>query len=58
VKKSDFELDIGFSGSLGSGANDTQARRGMPELGTLVEFGPRGEVVQPSWSSELMKDYW
>ena len=42
VKKSDFELDIGFSGSLGSGANDTQARRGMPELGTLVEFGPRG----------------
>ena len=42
VKKSNFELDIGFSGSLGSGANDTQARRGMPELGTLVEFGPRG----------------
>jgi outer membrane scaffolding protein for murein synthesis (MipA/OmpV family) len=41
VKKSDFELDIGFSGSLGSGANDTQARRGMPELGTLVELGPR-----------------
>jgi tRNA-Thr(GGU) m(6)t(6)A37 methyltransferase TsaA len=24
----------------------------------MVEFGPRGEVVQPSWSSELMKDYW
>lgn len=42
VKKSDFELDIGFSGSLGSSAKDTVARRGMPELGTLVEFGPRG----------------
>jgi tRNA-Thr(GGU) m(6)t(6)A37 methyltransferase TsaA len=24
----------------------------------MVEFGPRGEVVQPSWSNELMKDYW
>lgn len=24
----------------------------------MVEFGPRGEVNQPAWSSELMKDYW
>ena len=24
----------------------------------MAEFGPRGEVVQPSWSNELMKDYW
>jgi len=24
----------------------------------MAEFGPRGEVVQPSWSKELMKDYW
>lgn len=24
----------------------------------MAEFGPRGEVVQPSWSGELMKDYW
>jgi len=24
----------------------------------MVEFGPRGEVVQPAWSNELMKDYW
>ena len=42
VKKSDFELDVGLSGSLGSSAKDTRARLGMPELGTLVEFGPRG----------------
>ena len=41
VKRSDFELDIGFSGSLGSNAKDSVARSGMPELGTLVEFGPR-----------------
>ncbi len=24
----------------------------------MVEFGPRGDVSQPSWASELMKDYW
>lgn len=24
----------------------------------MGEFGPRGEVTQPAWSSELMKDYW
>lgn len=24
----------------------------------LQEFGPRGEVHQPTWSSELMKGYW
>ena len=42
VKKTDFELDIGFSASLGSNAKDTRARLGMSDLGTLVEFGPRG----------------
>jgi outer membrane scaffolding protein for murein synthesis (MipA/OmpV family) len=42
VKKSDFELDIGFSASLGARSKDSPARLGMPELGTLVEFGPRG----------------
>jgi tRNA (Thr-GGU) A37 N-methylase len=24
----------------------------------MDEFGPRGEVGQPQWASELMKDYW
>jgi tRNA (adenine37-N6)-methyltransferase len=24
----------------------------------MQEFGPRGEVVQPQWSSELMADYY
>lgn len=24
----------------------------------MVEFGPRGEVSQPTWASELMRDYW
>ncbi len=24
----------------------------------MAEFGPRGDVIQPSWSSELMASYW
>ena len=24
----------------------------------LAEFGPRGELRQPNWSSELMAEYW
>jgi MipA family protein len=40
-KTRELELDIGFSGSLGSSSNDVSVRRGMPDLGTLVEFGPR-----------------
>lgn len=24
----------------------------------MAEFGPRGEVRQPAWSAELMRDYW
>ncbi|MFZ4652060.1 MAG: MipA/OmpV family protein [Rubrivivax sp.] len=42
VRTPDFELDVGFSGAFGSNAKDIPARRGMPDLGTLVEFGPRG----------------
>jgi outer membrane scaffolding protein for murein synthesis (MipA/OmpV family) len=34
------ELDIGFSGAFGSNSERIEARRGMPNLGTLVEFGP------------------
>jgi outer membrane protein len=36
-----LELDVGFAGSLPAHAKDVEARRGMPDLGTLVEFGPR-----------------
>jgi outer membrane protein len=35
------EFDIGFSGSLPARSKDVEARRGMRDLGTLVEFGPR-----------------
>ena len=41
VKTPNFEIDIGFAGAFGSSSNDIAARRGMPDLGTLIEFGPR-----------------
>ena len=41
VKTDKMELDIGFGGAFGASSNDIEARKGMPDLGTLVEFGPR-----------------
>ncbi|TAG26774.1 MAG: MipA/OmpV family protein [Burkholderiales bacterium] len=41
IKTDDFELDIGVAGSFGSGSDEIEARKGMSQLGTLVEFGPR-----------------
>lgn len=36
-----FELDVGVSGAFGSNSNSIDARNGMPNLGTLIELGPR-----------------
>jgi outer membrane scaffolding protein for murein synthesis (MipA/OmpV family) len=44
VKTPLYELDISAAGSFGSSANDDPVRRGMPSIGTLVEFGPRLKV--------------
>ena len=41
IKTAHFELDIGVAGSFGARSAEIDARRGMPDLGTLVEFGPR-----------------
>ena len=41
IKTPQFELDIGFAGAFGSNSSEIEVRRGMPDLGTLVEFGPR-----------------
>lgn len=41
VKTERFELDIGVAGSFASRADEVWARRGMSDLGTFVEFGPR-----------------
>ena len=39
-----YELDVGVSGSFPASSNDIAARQGMPDLGTLVELGPRLKV--------------
>jgi outer membrane protein len=36
-----LEFDVGFAASLPAFSTDVAARSGMPDLGTLVEFGPR-----------------
>jgi outer membrane protein len=39
-----YELDVGASGSFAARSSEIEARSGMPELGTLIEFGPRLRV--------------
>jgi outer membrane protein len=58
IKTPRVELDVGFAASLGSRASDIEARRGMDDLGLLVEFGPRlkinlGEVSEGKGNSRI-----
>lgn len=58
IKTDRLEFDIGFAGAFGSSSDDIDARRGMPDLGTLVEFGPRikwklGEAAGGRWRLDL-----
>jgi outer membrane scaffolding protein for murein synthesis (MipA/OmpV family) len=39
------EFDVGFALSLPARSDDVPARRGMQDLGTLIEFGPRLKVT-------------
>lgn len=41
IKTERTEVDVGLAASLGSRAADSEARHGMDDLGTLLEFGPR-----------------
>ncbi len=41
VKTDRAELDLGLAASFGGGDDEIEARKGMRELGTLVELGPR-----------------
>jgi outer membrane protein len=43
IKTPRFEFDIGFAAAFGSRADEVEIRSGMPELGTLIEFGPRAK---------------
>lgn len=58
IKTPRAELDVGFAASLGSSSSVVEARRGMDDLGTLVEFGPRlkihlGDVSEGHGSSRI-----
>ncbi|HEY8886883.1 MAG TPA: MipA/OmpV family protein [Gallionella sp.] len=44
LKTPRIEADVGFAASLGSNSSDIAARRGMANLGTMIEFGPRLKV--------------
>jgi MipA family protein len=54
-----FEFDFGVAGSLGSSSARIEARRGMPDLGTLIEAGPRlrwnlsGDEASGGWHLDL-----
>jgi len=41
MKSPSFELDLGAAAAFGSNSEDISARQGMPNLGTLIELGPR-----------------
>ncbi|MBB3222700.1 MipA/OmpV family protein [Pseudoduganella umbonata] len=49
------ELDLGFALSLPARSDDVEAREGMPDLNSLLEFGPRLKVLlaEPSPNSRL-----
>jgi outer membrane protein len=49
------ELDVGLAGALPAHSDAVSARAGMPDLGTLVEFGPRLKLLlaNPTPSSRL-----
>jgi MipA family protein len=41
LKTENYEIDVGVAGAFGAGSKTLEARKGMRELGTLVELGPR-----------------
>lgn len=44
LKTPRVEVDVGFAASLGSSSSDIAVRRGMADLGYMIEFGPRLKV--------------
>jgi len=44
VKTPRYEVDVGLAGAIGSHSSDIEARRGMADLGTMIEFGPRLKI--------------
>lgn len=40
IKKKNYELNLSLGGALPSNSKDNSTRAGMPDLDTMVEFGP------------------
>jgi outer membrane scaffolding protein for murein synthesis (MipA/OmpV family) len=40
-RSDNLQFDIGFAASLPASSDESTVRKGMPDLGTLIEFGPR-----------------
>ena len=55
VHTRDVEFDVGLAASLPSNSTDSAARQGMPDLGTLIEVGPRLKwiVTRPAPGSRV-----
>ena len=58
VKRERIEFDVGIAASLPAHSDDVAARAGMPDLGTLLEVGPRLKmtVAQLSPASRVRLD--
>ncbi len=58
VHTDDVEFDLGLDASLPSNSQDTSTRQGMPDLGTLVEFGSRLKftLMRPAPGQRLRLD--
>ena len=53
IKTPRTELDVGFAASLGSRADNIEVRRGMDDLGILLEFGPRLKINLGDMTDDL-----
>lgn len=55
LRAQNYEVDLGFSASLPASSSDIAVRSGMPDLGTLVEFGPRVKLTlsRPALGSRI-----
>jgi len=58
LKSDRVEFDLGFAASLPARSDDIAARRGMPNLGPLGEFGPRVrfKLTRPAPEGQLWFD--
>lgn len=55
LKGENYEINLSIGGSLPANSNDVNARRGMPDLKTMVEVGPG--LLATLWKSKGITNY-